>query len=43
LVSDEEIAQRKQTTPQKPAKTLSGYLRRYAQAVSSADRGAVLV
>jgi dihydroxy-acid dehydratase len=42
LVPDEEIAQRKQTAPQKPLKTLSGYLRRYAQAVSSADRGAVL-
>jgi dihydroxy-acid dehydratase len=42
LVSDEEIAQRKQTAPQKPPKALSGYLRRYAQAVSSADKGAVL-
>jgi dihydroxy-acid dehydratase len=42
LVSDEEIAGRKQTAPKKPAKTLSGYLKRYAQAVSSADRGAVL-
>jgi dihydroxy-acid dehydratase len=42
LVSDEEIAQRKQTAPKKPPKNLSGYLRRYAQAVSSADKGAVL-
>jgi dihydroxy-acid dehydratase len=42
LISDDEIAQRKQTAPQKPPKNLSGYLRRYAQAVSSADRGAVL-
>jgi dihydroxy-acid dehydratase len=42
LVPDDEIAQRKQTAPQKPPKNLSGYLRRYAQAVSSADRGAVL-
>jgi dihydroxy-acid dehydratase len=42
LVPDEEIKQRKQTAPQKPPKNLSGYLRRYAQAVSSADRGAVL-
>jgi dihydroxy-acid dehydratase len=42
LVSDEEIARRKQTAPQKPPRNLVGYLRRYAQAVSSADRGAVL-
>jgi dihydroxy-acid dehydratase len=42
LVSDEEIARRKQTAPKKPPKTLSGYLKRYAQAVSSADKGAVL-
>jgi dihydroxy-acid dehydratase len=42
LVSDEEIARRRQNTPQKLPKTLSGYLRRYAQAVSSADKGAVL-
>jgi dihydroxy-acid dehydratase len=42
LVSDEEIAQRKQTAPKKPSKNLSGYLKRYAQAVSSADKGAVL-
>jgi dihydroxy-acid dehydratase len=42
LVSDEEIAQRRQTTPKKPLKSLSGYLGRYAKAVSSADKGAVL-
>jgi dihydroxy-acid dehydratase len=43
LVSDEEIVQRKQTAPKKPLKNLSGYLKRYAQAVSSADKGAILV
>jgi dihydroxy-acid dehydratase len=42
LVSDEEIAKRKQTSPKRVPKNLSGYLKRYAQAVSSADRGAVL-
>ena len=42
LVSDEEIAQRRQTTPQKPPKNNSGYLKRYAIAVSSADKGAIL-
>jgi dihydroxy-acid dehydratase len=42
LVSDEEIARRRQTAPQKPPRNLVGYLRRYAQAVSSADKGAVL-
>jgi dihydroxy-acid dehydratase len=42
LVSDEEIAKRKQNAPKKAPSNLSGYLKRYAQAVSSADRGAVL-
>jgi dihydroxy-acid dehydratase len=42
LVSDEEIERRKQTVQIKPAKNLSGYLRRYAKTVSSADKGAVL-
>ncbi|MDR0290128.1 MAG: dihydroxy-acid dehydratase [Treponema sp.] len=42
LVSDEEIAQRTQTAPKKPPRSLSGYLKRYAKAVSSADKGAVL-
>jgi dihydroxy-acid dehydratase len=42
LVSDEEIAKRKQTAPAKPPRNLSGYLKRYAKAVSSADKGAVL-
>jgi len=42
LVDDEEIARRKRATgtPSKP--NLSGYLMRYATAVSSADKGAVL-
>jgi dihydroxy-acid dehydratase len=42
LVSEDEIAKRKQTMPEKPPKAISGYLKRYAQAVSSADKGAVL-
>jgi dihydroxy-acid dehydratase len=42
LVNDEEIAQRRQTTPKKLPQNLSGYLKRYAQAVSSADKGAIL-
>ncbi|MDR0289597.1 MAG: dihydroxy-acid dehydratase [Treponema sp.] len=42
LVSDEEIAKRRQTAPAKPPRNLSGYLKRYAKAVSSADKGAVL-
>jgi dihydroxy-acid dehydratase len=42
LVSDDEIARRKQTAPEEPPRNLSGYLKRYAKAVSSADKGAVL-
>ncbi|MCL2815246.1 MAG: dihydroxy-acid dehydratase [Oscillospiraceae bacterium] len=42
LVSDEEIQRRKQAAPKRPPKNLSGYLKRYAKAVSSADKGAVL-
>jgi dihydroxy-acid dehydratase len=42
LVSDEEIAKRKQIAPKMPPRNLSGYLKRYAKAVSSADKGAVL-
>ena len=42
LVSDEELAARKKTMQLKPAKALSGYLKRYAKNVSSADRGAIV-
>ena len=42
LVSDEEIGMRRQTMPNKPQRNLSGYLKRYAESVSSADKGAVL-
>ncbi len=42
LVPDEEIARRKTTPPQKPDRKVTGYLIRYMQAVSSADRGAVI-
>ena len=42
LVSDDEIERRRQTPPVSPKRTLNGYLKRYAKAVSSADKGAVL-
>jgi len=42
LVPDGEIGRRRKTMPQKPPKRLGGYLKRYAGAVSSADRGAVV-
>lgn len=42
LVSNEEIALRKKTPPQKPERKITGYLKRYMQSVSSADRGAVI-
>jgi dihydroxy-acid dehydratase len=42
LVSGEEIERRKQTMQIRPQQNLRGYLKRYARAVSSADRGAVL-
>ena len=41
LVSDEEIAQRKATMQLRPARELTGYLKRYASMVCSADKGAV--
>lgn len=40
-VPDKELAERK-TKWRPPKKKLSGYLRRYAEFVSSADKGAVL-
>ncbi len=42
LLSDEEIAARKQTTKLKSNDHLSGYLKRYARHVASADRGAIV-
>ncbi|MCQ2407098.1 MAG: dihydroxy-acid dehydratase [Oscillospiraceae bacterium] len=42
LVSDEELAKRKETTEIKVKKDVTGYLKRYAQMVSSADKGAII-
>ena len=42
LVDEEEIENRKKTMEIKAKKDVKGYLKRYAQAVSGADRGAVL-
>jgi dihydroxyacid dehydratase/phosphogluconate dehydratase len=41
-VSDEEMQKRRETMRLKPPEVLSGYLKRYAEAVSSAGKGAVL-
>ena len=40
LLSDEELALRRQNMPLRQQENLSGYLKRYAQSVTSADRGA---
>ena len=40
-VSKEELAKRKEEMPIK-AKEVSGYLKRYAKQVSSADKGAII-
>ena len=42
LVSDEDITLRRQHMTAMPRKVLRGYLARYARAVSSADKGAVV-
>ena len=42
LVSDEELEQRKKTMKLKEQKELTGYLKRYAKMVSSADKGAIV-
>lgn len=42
LVSDEEMEKRKANTKLKEQRELSGYLKRYAKHVSSADKGAVV-
>ena len=41
-VSDEELAKRKAEMPIKKKENISGYLKRYAAAVSSADKGAII-
>jgi dihydroxy-acid dehydratase len=41
-VSDEELEKRKQTMPILEKKDLTGYLKRYAKMVSSADKGAII-
>ena len=41
-VSDEELARRKQTETPKVNTELTGYLKRYAKMVSSADKGAII-
>lgn len=42
LVEDEELEQRKQTTTIKTKDNLTGYIKRYAKNVSSADKGAII-
>ena len=41
-VSDEELEERKKTMPIKKKKNITGYLKRYASMVSSADKGAII-
>ncbi len=41
-VSDEELEERKKTMPIKRKTEISGYLKRYAAQVSSADKGAII-
>ena len=41
-VSDEEIEKRKKEMPIKRKTNITGYLKRYSQMVSSADRGAII-
>ncbi len=41
-VSDEELARRKETMPIQKKTNLTGYLKRYANMVSSADKGAII-
>ena len=42
LISDEELEERKKTMKRKEQRPLSGYLKRYAAHVSSADLGAIV-
>ena len=41
-VSDEELAERKKTMKIEEKPELTGYLKRYAKMVSSADKGAII-
>ncbi|MBP3242965.1 MAG: dihydroxy-acid dehydratase [Ruminococcus sp.] len=41
-VSEEELAERRKTMPIKKKEGITGYLKRYAQTVSSADKGAIV-
>jgi dihydroxy-acid dehydratase len=41
-VSEEELAERRKTMPIKKKDGITGYLKRYAQTVSSADKGAIV-
>ena len=41
-MSDEELENRKKTDEIKIKKDIKGYLRRYSQMVSSADKGAII-
>lgn len=41
-VSDEELEERKKTMPIKRKENITGYLKRYAAMVSSADKGAII-
>lgn len=41
-VSDEELAERRKTMPIKKKDNITGYLKRYAAMVSSADKGAII-
>jgi dihydroxy-acid dehydratase len=42
LVSDEELSRRKAEMPIKKKTDIKGYLKRYSQMVSSADKGAII-
>ena len=41
-ISDEELAERRKTMPIKKKENITGYLKRYAAQVSSADKGAII-
>ena len=41
-VSDDELAARRAEMPIKKKENITGYLKRYAQTVSSADKGAII-
>ncbi|MDE5935930.1 MAG: dihydroxy-acid dehydratase [Ruminococcus sp.] len=41
-ISDEELEERKKTMPIRKKKNITGYLKRYSEMVSSADKGAII-